>query len=287
MSRYDFSSAEDHQPVTWLAGRAIYGAHLIVIAFVASLLASSLLMAFGGADLFDWIIFTSSQVLKGEIWRVASYGLVNPPSLWFVMDMFMIVWFGRELEKFFGRRTFFILYGGLYLVTPLLFTAIGLIGLKWPLVLAGAPGALALFTAFATLYPNVPLCFGILAKWAAALLIGIHALIHLSSHSWPQLFALSTTTGFAHAFVRHAQGRLILSQLNPLRLRQRNRDKRVENPSQRTKAAPNSKEALMTEMDALLDRIAKSGISSLTSKERARLDAARESLIKHPKPPCR
>ncbi len=284
MSRYDFPSDEDQQPITWLGGHAIYAAHFIVVVFVASLIATSLLMAFGGGGLLDWGIFTSGDVLKGQVWRVLTYGLINPPSLWFVVDMFMIVWFGRELEKFFGRRTFFILYGGLYLVTPLLFT---LVGLRWPLDLAGAPGSLALFTAFATLYPNVPVYFDILSKWAAALIIGIYALIHLSTHNWPQLLALGATTGFAHAFVRHSQGRLTLPsfRLAKPRVSASERSKSTENPPRRVTApaAPDGKAAVMAEMDTLLDRIAKSGISSLTPKERARLDAARENLLKRPR----
>jgi hypothetical protein len=36
----------------------------------------------------------------------------------------------------------------------------------------------------------------------------------------------------------------------------------------------------MDDIDALLDKIAKSGINSLTSKERARLEKGRENLLK-------
>ena len=39
-------------------------------------------------------------------------------------------------------------------------------------------------------------------------------------------------------------------------------------------------DATMAEVDALLDKIAKSGIASLTPKERAKLEAAREGLMK-------
>ena len=38
--------------------------------------------------------------------------------------------------------------------------------------------------------------------------------------------------------------------------------------------------ATMAEVDALLDKIAVSGIGSLTPKERAKLEAAREDLMK-------
>jgi hypothetical protein len=280
MSRYAFPSNEDQQPITWLAGHAIYAAHFIVLVFVASLFATTIAMAFGASHLFSWISFSSEDVLRGQAWRVVTYGLINPPSIGFVVDMFMIVWFGRELEKFFGRRTFFILYGGLYLITPLLFT---LLGLRWPLALAGAPGALALFTAFATLYPHAAVCYGILAKWAAALLIGIYALIHLSQNDWPQLLALGATVGFAHVFVRYAQGHITIPRLPARKPRESKSIRSDDSEPRRAKTAPDPKEAAMAEMDALLDRIAKSGISSLTAKERARLEAARESLINSPK----
>lgn len=279
MSRYAFPSNEDQEPITSVGGHALYGAHIIVVAFVVSLLVTTLTMAFGGGGLLNTLIFSSADVLRGQVWRVATYGLVNPPSLWFIIDMFMIVWFGRELEKFFGRRTFFTLYAGLYLITPLLFT---LLGLRWPLVLGGAPGGLALFTAFATLYPNVSFFFGILAKWMAAIFIGIHALMHLAGHNWPQLLALASTTGFAFAFVRYAQGHFTLPELPKLK-RPAPRPALPDSPPPRAKPARDSKTELMAEVDALLDRIATDGIDSLTAKERARLDTARETLLKQSK----
>jgi hypothetical protein len=39
-----------------------------------------------------------------------------------------------------------------------------------------------------------------------------------------------------------------------------------------------------SEVDALLDKIAKSGIGSLTAKERKRLEKAREDLMKRESP---
>jgi hypothetical protein len=40
------------------------------------------------------------------------------------------------------------------------------------------------------------------------------------------------------------------------------------------------KEDAQAEMDALLDKIARSGLSSLSTKERAKLEKAREALMK-------
>jgi hypothetical protein len=176
----------------------------------------------------------------------------------------------------FGRRTFFILYGILYLTTPLLFTVIGL---RWPLELSGAPGALALFTAFATLYPNVAVFYGILAKWAALLLIGIYALIHLTYHNWPELLALGATTGVAHAFVRHSQGHFTLPSLRLPRRTSKSSIRSAKDTVVRNARTPDPKQLLVAEMDVLLDQIAKSGVASLTPKQNARLNAIRETLL--------
>ncbi len=265
----------DHRPVLWLGGNAIFAAHSIVVVFVGSLLVTTLAMFFGVDLLFRWLPFSSLAVLQGQVWRILTYGLVNPPSLQFVIDMFMLVWFGRELEKFFGRRTFLYLYGCIYLVTPVLFT---LIGLWLPLARSGETGAFAVFVAFATLYPNAVLIFNVLAKWAATILVGIFSLMALAYHDWTGLISLWATTGFAYVYVRYQQGHFTLPRLSFGGRRPRlhvlpdlepGSDAGVRNP----------KEPSMTEMDALLDKIARSGLSSLTPKERVKLEKARTNLL--------
>ena len=131
------SYSEETQPVTYVRGHALYAAHLIVAVFVVSMFVSTVLLRLSGNPVLSWLEFTNTRVLHGEAWRLLTYGLVNPPSLQFVIDMFMIVWFGREVEKFFGRRIFLLLFACLYLVTPALFTVLGF----WlPLRLAGETG---------------------------------------------------------------------------------------------------------------------------------------------------
>jgi hypothetical protein len=217
-------------------------------------------------------------VLKGQAWRVLTYGLWNPPSFGFVVSMFMIVWFGRELEKFFGRRKFLLLYGCLYLLTPLLLTAVGLL---LPQAMSGETGAFALFIAFATLYPNLPVLFNILAKWLALILVGLNTLMAIAYHDHIGLLSLWATSGFAFAFVRYEQGLLSLPKF---RVARRQPKFRVLPDLPATKPAGSVKRpvenATMAEVDALLDKIAKSGIGSLTPKERAKLEAAREGLMK-------
>lgn len=276
MSEYGYSSFDQQQPVTWVRGHPIYAAHFVVVVFTISMLGTTF---FRGTPLFQALPFSTIDVLAGKIWQVFTYGLYNPPSIPFVIDMLMIVWFGREVEKVVGARGFLGFFGCIYLLPPLLLTAKGL----WaPSSLAGEAGALAVFVAFATLYPNVPVFFSILAKWAAIILVGIYTLMALDGRSLDWLISLWSTCGFAYAFVRYKQGRLTLPRLSLP-----NRKPKLEvlpdlKPSKSSNVSPKAPRAddSTNEIDVLLDKIAQSGMASLTAKERAKLDAARDNLLK-------
>jgi hypothetical protein len=183
--------------------------------------------------------------------------------------MLMIVWFGRELERLFGRRLFLWLYAGIYLVPPMVLTAIGVVH---PTVLFGQPGALALFIAFATQFPGMPVFFSLLAKWAALILVGIYALVAISERDGTGLVLLASTCGYAHAFVRYQQGSWALPEFRLPRRRPKLRSV--------PRAVPDESTTAMSEVDALLDKIARSGLGSLTTEERTRLETARKNLMR-------
>jgi hypothetical protein len=274
----DWSAPEEHQPLTYVRGYPLYAAHFVILTFVVSLLVTTVLAAVPALrPAMALLHFSSVDVLAGEVWRIVTYGLLNRPSLMFVIDMFMIGFFGRELEKFFGRRTFLVLFTSLYFLTPLLFTLVGLVR---PMTLAGESGSFALFIAFATLYPNVAMFFNILAKWLALVLVGIYSLMALAANDWPSLLSLWATTGFAYGFVRVQQGAVSLPSLQLFRRKPKLRVLPDPVPKKVIPAAKTAENATMAEVDALLDKIAKSGIGSLTPKERAKLEAAREGLMK-------
>lgn len=293
---HGYGSSDDHQPIFWLGGYGLYAAHLIVGGFVLSMVATALFMGFGSSSLLYPLIFDSSLVLRGQVWRIVTYGLYNEPSLSFAIHMVMMVWFGREVEKYLGRRSFLLLAVGTYLLTPLLFTAVGP---WWPLTLHGETGSFAMFIAFATLYPNVPVFFSLLAKWAALILVTILSLIAFANRDHPGLLSLWATTTFAFGFIRYQQGHFKLPAfrfrrsaprlrtLPDLKPTRRERASSASHPQSNVAASPAtaesasaSRESTMAEVDALLDKIAKSGLSSLTAKERAKLDHARHTLRK-------
>lgn len=291
MSRFEAGTSEENQPVTWWRGHPLYAAHFLVVVLVASMLVTTVMMFARAGGVLEWFAFNSTSVLQGQVWRVLTYGLVNPPSLGFALDMLMIVWFGREVERFLGRRVFFQLYAGIYLVKPLLLTAIGPFQASR---FSGEVGSFALFVAFATLFPNAPLLFNILAKWAALVLIALSALMALAAHDWIGLVELAATCGFAWLFVRYQQGVFRLP-VPRIRIRPRQpegggrptpapasaaRSGPARSPSSPAAPAPRATTATMAEVDALLDKIAQHGIHSLTAEERARLESARAEMLK-------
>lgn len=271
MSRYDTS--DDHQPLLWVGGHGLYATQVLVIGFVLSCVFTALCSGLGIAGPFNWLPYSSELVLKGHFWRVFTYGLINPPSIWFAIDMVMLFWFGRELEKFFGRRTFLKFYAGIYLLPSLLFT---LIGLWRPEVFAGVRSSFPLFIAFATLYPNASLLFNLLAKWVALILVALYTLIAVSNRDLVGFVTLAATTGFAWAFVRHAQGRFDLPSI-PLPRRAPASSKTAPRAGRTSTPEPEEKD-FMAVTDALLDKIARDGIHSLTPAERRHLDEAQARL---------
>lgn len=278
-----YYGSEEHEPVTWVRGHAIYAAHFVVLVFVASLLVTSVLMFAQAYGVLTFVHFDSAAVLRGQIWRIFTYGFWNSPAppqqgFNFAVDMLMMIWFGREVEKVFGRVKFLVLFGCIYLLPSLLFTAFG----RWlPATFAGEFGAFAIFIAFSTLYPNASIFFALLAKWVAVVLFGIYTLAAMADHDWVLLVRIWSTSAFAFAFTRYQQGHFTLPSL---RLPRRKPKLRVlpDLPERSTASTSPASvpSASMAEVDALLDKIAQSGIGSLTAKERAKLDAARRDLKK-------
>jgi hypothetical protein len=276
MSFWEGNEWGETRPVTWWRGHAIYAAHVLAAVLVVTMIITSVAL-FAGADVaLGSLGFSSSAVLRGELWRVITYGLVNPPSLAFALDVVMLIWFGREVEKALGRARFLALCGGIYLLKPLCFAGAGLwLGTAF----SGAAVAFPIFVAFATLFPGVPLLFQILAKWAAIALVGIQALVALAGRRWDLLVEILVGCGFAHLFIRWFRDGFELPKFRWRRPRPVARPAGTVRPAGPQSVVPPPR-AGMAEVDALLDKIAQSGIHSLTREERARLEAARSDLLR-------
>jgi hypothetical protein len=283
---FGVTTSDDYQPVTWMGRHPVDVTTLLVGVHVALMVATCFLIAFGGGGLLDLAIFDSAQVLVyGRVWQIVTYAFVHVPSsagalFWFAVEMYMLFAFGREVERFVGRRAFIILYG-LLLWVPTVFLLLA--GLWGRFGVAGSGTLhLGLFIAFACLYPNVEMFFlRIPVKWIALIGTAIVTLASFANHDWASIIILWATVATAFIFIQLRGAGPDLAWWNNLKARLQPKPKFqvVPRSTPRRVVEP---ENIHESIDPVLDKISKEGINSLTASERRALDRARNRLLKKP-----
>ena len=271
MNWYFTEPSKDYQPVMYFRGHAIHATTLLVILHSAAVVVATFTQSFGGGFFLRDLAFSSEAVLReGKIWQLVTYPFVNELSLLFILEMLTLFWFGRDVERFVGRRVFLGLYGALILLPALFLTAAGL---SIPQAWAGS-GMLhfSIFLAFATIYPDVELFFfRILAKWVAWVLLALYSLLFIRDHAWMLLGALGFSAGIAHYGMRliGVGGGLDWWE-----------NWQEERRAARLAKERNFKIVRESSVDAVLEKISKHGIGSLTATERETLEKERAHLLK-------
>ena len=248
----------------------------IVLCQAANVPDFTYLLAFDAADVREHFQF----------WRFFTYPLVNGPSIWFAVEMYLLYAFGREVERFIGRSAFGMLYASLVVLGPCLLTAASPFFLGLPILMGSQTVNFALFIAFCTIYPDVDIFFTFKAKWIALVFIGINSLQLLGAHQTVPLLVFWATCLAAFLFIKYLRGHIRISW--PFRdyFRQR-RSRRNLRPLPKPRPTPQSRPSapnddVIESIDPLLDKIAKHGIGSLTEREREKLEQARAELLKKP-----
>jgi hypothetical protein len=280
---FGVTTSDDYQPVTWVGRHPVHVTTLLVALHVFLMVVVCILAALGAAGFLGALIFDSAQVLSlGRVWQIATYAFVHLPYsagalLWFAIEMYMLFAFGRELERYFGRRAFILFYLLLLCVPTLLLTLFGV----W--MRSGLAGSatlhLGIFLGFAALYPNVEMLLRIQMKWVALIFVAIGTLAALANHAWADLIALWATVITAVSFVhlRGAGPELEWWSNFKARLQPKPKFHIVQRETPRRGAEP---ENIHESIDPVLDKISKYGINSLTASERRALDRARNRLLK-------
>ena len=276
---------DDRGPWFEFAGHPVHAPLALVAASIASMLFTTVAIALN-YDLSAVLRFSSAAILeRGEVWRVFSYALWNPPTLSFALELLMLWWFGRELESAFGRRVFLRLCAGIVLVPAFVGVAAGpFLPTQW----VGLPGDFALFVAFATMAPSVLLLFGVSAKWTALIFLSVQVLSYAAAHAWGQLLHSLSAAAFAFGYIRLQQG---LWELPQFRMPQSRPKLRVleavpvpaasaQSKTPHLALLPDDDAGALASIDPLLEKISRNGIGSLSSEERAQLEMAREVLLK-------
>jgi len=274
--------SEDYRPLFWMQGRPIYVATLLLIVHIIGFIVAAISISyFGLGTVYDALAVNPSEIWhRGQVWRLLSYVTFDPyffsqRSLWFLINMALFYFFGREVEQFVGRTTYLKLYVGLVLVPAILLCLLGLVITPSPFLNCGEV-FFGVFVAFATIYPGViPSCWiPLTASTLVWILLGISSLIDIAFHNFTSLFMLWTSSAVAYFGMCLAGAGRGMAWLTDW-LEERRAQKLIR---QHHFKIVKDKEATES-IDAILDKISKQGVDSLNTRERAALEQARTKLL--------
>src|SRR5881296_2018881 len=118
-SMFGVTTSDDYRPVAWMGRYPVDVTTMLVGVHVAAAVFTAILVAVGASSVLTWLQFDSAAIwYGGQVWRLFTYAFVHAPSalLWFAIEMYLLFAFGREVERFVGRRS----YIGLYVILLLL-----------------------------------------------------------------------------------------------------------------------------------------------------------------------
>src|SRR5213080_3452451 len=199
---FGVTTSDDYRPVAWMGRYPVDVTTMLVGVHVAAAILAAILVAFGAGSILLWLQFDSTAIWSsGQVWRLFTYAFIHAPSglLWFAIEMYLLFVFGREVERFVGRRSYIALYL-ILLVTPAVLLTIW--GLWQRSALAGSPALhFGIFVAFATIYPRAELFLRIMTKWVVLILAAIYTFQLLAYHAWSDLLVVWASIGAAFLFI--------------------------------------------------------------------------------------
>ena len=272
---FGVTTSDDYRPVTWMGRYPVRVTTIVAALYVVGMFATEI--ARGAQWDIGPLAFQPQLFLHGWIWQPVTCIFIQRASFFFLFNVLFFYWAGTEVEKYLGIRRYLILLGLLILVVPLVLT---LWSLRGGYISYGGSYELSigLFIAFAALYPNVEL-FG----WVTLKLLAFAGILLATMQNLPNWGNILLVWGMcliAFAYIRMVQGRVAIpvkiQNINPFR-RRRPRLHIVQK-SQLNRAMES--DDVIASVDPILDKIATSGIGSLTPSERKILDRARNSLLK-------
>ena len=287
--------SRESEPFGKWKGIPIYLTTIICAALVAGVIATAFLGSARSPLVQDFIFSMPIEHWIGWL-SVFTYPFVDDITFFTPFGIMVFYWLAVGIETHLGRAQLVRL---LLLVTlipaavsaaawwcfslPTVFVALHLVGLQGTALMVAA-----LLIAFATLYPNAEFWGWVPFRWVAFACLVCGSLMAVAHRDWMSVVALWMSCLAAFLFIRHAVEQEYDDHV-PLaaRLRSWFRRKPKFRVVSRTRDTLSSRsdeddggDELESELDALLDKIAKNGLASLSSNERARLELAREELLK-------
>lgn len=255
----------------------------IILSTVAMFLIQTVGTIIGGVQTGGWFTHTlgfkaDAGISLSQPWRLITYMLLHAGAFHLLFNMLWLWWMGRPVADRLGTRNFMILYIGAGVLGALanVMTASWL-GMDTLRPTVGASGAVfGVMVAFAMLYPTTPIMLLLLppieARYLVLGLIAIDLLFLTTDDNVARMVHLGGALAGYGLMRAHQNGWFDLAA----RLTDSYRPARpVSKPKNRRMRAVSDAVVLdevdQTEIDRILDKIAKNGYSSLTADEKQRL----------------
>ncbi|MGE3806300.1 MAG: rhomboid family intramembrane serine protease [Gemmataceae bacterium] len=242
----------------------------------------------GSEPLFQWLALSKDGVLHGEVWRLLTYAFLHSTSTWMhiAFNMLLLFFFGREMEELYGPREFLAFYlvaavagGAAFIGWQIIESMSAPPNMFFPPAIGASGAVMATMVLFCFHYPHrkillffvIPVPVWLLvvfyvAQDAFSLLGRIDTNVAVACHLGGALF------GFTYY---RQQWRLLdvwssFRGLAPRRAKPRLRIYREEpemSAMPAMTAGAGSDEQLEAKLDAVLEKVARSGKESLTETE--------------------
>ncbi len=268
---------EHCEPITWVGQVPVYLSTVLVAVQGVAMILTALASAIGAGWYTTVLAFNPYYALhEFYLWQFFTYSAVIAPDLWNAVSIVMLAIFGRDVEKFLGRRSFGWLYALVLLAVPVILSAFALLGVSVRPIADTNLLNFAIFIAFVLIYPTAEIFFSIQARWIGIAAIGISTLQMMAGQSWVSL-AVMWGSCFVGALWLAREGVSSVSFLAIPSFGQLIRERR----SRRSlRVVPREKpQEDIESIDPILDKIARQGIASLTKAEREKLERARAALL--------
>ncbi|HAC15467.1 MAG TPA: rhomboid family intramembrane serine protease [Bacteroidetes bacterium] len=229
--------------------------------------------------IIEWFALSSSSgEMLTQPWRLVTYMFLHGSGFHILFNMLWLWWMGRPVEDSLGSRNFAVLFLGSGIGGALIQILLSGVIATGPTI--GASGAVfGIMVCFAIMYPTQPILLLLLppieARYFVAGLIfldvlflnagdNIARLVHLGGAFWGWILIKAYYRGYNYdAWIGSAKQSItgVFSSSGPT--------KRTKNKNMYSVSDANIIEEIdQNEMDRILDKIAKSGYSSLTADEK-------------------
>ena len=237
------------------------------------------------------LILDPHGVLDGQVWRLLTYAFLHDPGYWWhiVVNMLALWWFGSDIEQHYGSREFLAFYLSAALLGGVAFQAWAMAqgGIHYCLGASGAITAVLVLTACHFPTRVIVVMFVLPAPiWLFVVFQVAHDAYYFLGNQNTRVAVVVHLAGAAFAFAYYKLHWRMLDWLPDLRRRLSRSSRpsvRVYRPEEKepvavaaAKGPAEMDEHLEAKVDAVLEKVAKSGQASLNEAERRILLQASE-----------